>query len=84
VLTFKCLNHTIFSNVHTFVFNYSEYEVCLPEYFTKELGVCKQYPSFQPCGCPLKAGEVHLKDIEYPLPDLGDWASVIAVSLTGF
>jgi hypothetical protein len=58
----------------------SEYEVCLPEYFTKELGVCDQYPSFQPCGCPLKAGEVHLKDIEYPLPDLGDWASVVSVS----
>lgn len=58
----------------------SVYEVCSAEYFTKELGVCAQYPSWQSCACPFKAGEVKLTDIDYPLPSLGDWASVIAVS----
>ena len=59
---------------------HSEYEVCKPEYFIKELGVCDQYPDFQSCGCPFKAGEVKLTDIDYPLPDLGDWAPIVAVS----
>jgi hypothetical protein len=45
------------------------------------LGVCAQYPAFQTaCGCPFKAGEVDLKDINYPLPEIGDWKAVIAVS----
>ena len=56
----------------------SEYEVCAPEYFTKEL--CGQYPSWQQCGCPLRAGEVQLKNIKYPLPALGALGAVVAVS----
>ncbi len=58
--------------------NFSEYEVCKPEYFTKAL--CAQYPSWQHCGCPLKAGGYALKDIKYALPDLGVLGVVMAVS----
>ena len=60
------------------IFSNSEYEVCSSKYFTKEL--CAQYPSWQQCGCPLKAGEVHLKNIKTPLPDLGVLGAVVAVS----
>ena len=60
-------------------FIYSDYEVCAPQWFTKEL--CAQFPSWQQCGCPLKAGEVHLKDLQYPLPDLGILGPVVKVHL---
>jgi len=61
---------------------FSEYEVCKPEYFTKAL--CAQYPSWQHCGCPLKAGGYALKDIKYALPDLGVLGAVMAVSTICF
>jgi hypothetical protein len=67
-----------FLNFKLYQFVFSEYEVCAPEYFTKEL--CGQYPSWQQCGCPLRAGEVHLKNIQYPLPALGALGAVVAVS----
>ena len=58
---------------------YSEYPVCESKYFTQAL--CGQYPSWQQCGCPLRAGEVHLKNIQYTLPDLGVLGAVVAVSI---
>ena len=58
---------------------YSEYPVCESKYFTKAL--CGQYPSWQQCGCPLRAGEVHLKNIQYTLPDLGVLGAVVKVIL---
>ena len=64
--------------MYTFLFFYSEYDICDSKYFTKE--VCAQYPSWQHCGCPWKAGEVHLKNIKYPLPNIGVLAGVVAVS----
>jgi hypothetical protein len=57
---------------------YSEYDVCDPKTFTKEL--CAQYPSWQQCGCPLRAGEVKL-NFNYPLPDLGVMGTIMAVSM---
>jgi hypothetical protein len=56
---------------------FSEYAVCEPHYFSKEL--CAQYPSWQQCGCPLRAGEVKLENIKYNLPDLGVLGAVMAV-----
>ena len=64
-----------------YIYFCSVYEVCAAETFSPSLGVCKQYPSFQECGCPLKAGEVSLKDIEYPLPALGALAAVVTVNI---
>jgi hypothetical protein len=61
-----------------FIYFYSEYEVCNPHYFSK--AICGQYPSWQQCGCPLRAGEVHLKNVKYDLPDLGLLGDVMAVS----
>ena len=61
----------------------SLYDVCSPETFSPALGVCNQYPAFQQCGCPLRAGEVALKDIEYPLPALGALATIVTVSNLG-
>jgi hypothetical protein len=58
---------------------FSEYEVCKPSYFTKE--ICAQYPSWQQCGCPLRAGGYNLKNIKYDLPDLGVLGAVMAVSI---
>ena len=58
---------------------YSEYPVCESKYFTQAL--CGQYPSWQQCGCPLKAGEVNLQNIKYNLPDLGVLGAVMAVRL---
>ena len=58
----------------------SLYEVCSADTFSPTLGVCNQYPFFQQCGCPLRAGEVALRDIEYPLPALGALAPVVTVS----
>ena len=85
LILFKCENKKMFlfsdQNIKTFLlilFPNSEYDVCSPQYFTKEL--CAQYPSWQPCGCPLKAGEVQLKNIKTPLPDLGVLGPVVAVS----
>lgn len=57
---------------------FSEYEVCDNKYFTKEL--CAQYPSFQQCGCPLKAGGYALKDVNVDLPDIGVLKPIVAVS----
>ena len=59
---------------------HSEYEVCNPQYFSKQ--ICNQYPSWQQCGCPLRAGEVHLKNVKYSLPDLGPIGTVMAVSIS--
>jgi len=42
--------------------------------------VCAQYPSWQQCGCPLRAGEYALKSIKYPLPDLGVLGPIVSVS----
>ncbi len=61
------------------VFQYfSEYAVCEPQYFSAQ--VCSQYPFWQPCGCPLKAGGYALRDVQVALPDIGVLKSVVAVS----
>ena len=59
--------------------NFSEYEVCDPKYFTAQ--VCSQYPFWQPCGCPLRAGGYALRDVQVALPDIGVLKSVVAVSI---
>jgi hypothetical protein len=69
-------------DLYVFFIYFSEYEVCKPEFFTKAL--CAQYPSWQQCGCPLKAGGYELKNIKYPLPDLGVLGAVVAVSILLF
>ena len=33
------------------------------------------------CGCPLRAGEVNLQNIHWPLSDLGSWKTIVAVSI---
>merc|ERR1711962_216239 len=47
-----------------------EYEICP----MIEAGVdtwCPSFPENQPCGCPLKAGEIVLNGIELPVQDMG-------------
>merc|ERR1712080_191953 len=47
-----------------------EYEICP----IIEAGVdtwCPSFPESQPCGCPLKAGEIVLNGIELPVQDMG-------------
>jgi hypothetical protein len=63
------------------VFNFfSEYQVCDAKYFTRE--VCSQYPAWQPCGCPLKAGGYALNDVKVALPDIGLLKPIVVVSAT--
>ena len=54
----------------------------MDEYFTKEL--CANFPPSQPCKCPIKAGEIQLKDLQITVPDPGYFAYVMSVSLSHF
>jgi hypothetical protein len=64
--------------INVFITYFSEYNVCEPQYFTAQ--VCSQYPFWQPCGCPLKAGGYALRDVQVALPEIGVLKSVVAVS----
>jgi len=33
--------------------------------------LCPSFPEGQPCGCPLKAGDFDLKDVNLAVPDFG-------------
>jgi hypothetical protein len=73
---------------------FSVYEVCNPKYFTPEVCAQQNYvyPSFPylysgypyniaplTCGCPLRAGEVNLQNIQWTLPELGGVKAIVQV-----
>jgi len=44
--------------------------------------LCPSFPEGQPCGCPLLAGDIDLKNVELAVPDFGPiLGSLMAVSI---
>jgi len=48
-----------------------EYELC-PMIENDPDTWCSNFPDWQPCGCPLLAGELNLNGMEVPVQDMGD------------
>jgi hypothetical protein len=54
-------------NIKTF---FSPYDIC--ETITNMAdSLCPSFPETQPCGCPLLAGDLDLKNVELAVPDFG-------------
>jgi hypothetical protein len=44
--------------------------------------LCPSFPEGQPCGCPLLAGDLDIKNVELAVPDFGPiLGSLMAVSI---
>jgi hypothetical protein len=49
---------------------FSPYDIC-ETIINMADSLCPTFPETQPCGCPLLAGDLDLKNIELAVPDFG-------------
>ena len=60
---------------------FSPYDICTTIENLADT-ICPSFPPSQPCGCPLLAGDIDLKNVELPVPDFGPiLGSLMAVSI---
>jgi hypothetical protein len=71
------------SKVSTILFPHiSPYDLCAT---IVDMGdtICDSFPETQPCGCPLLAGDIDLKNVELAVPDFGPiLGPLMAVSIS--